>query len=371
MEEKKNDQERSFINNKNSNGAARSNNAAPSIPNSSSSFITYPAPPATAAPAKATKPSPPRDYKTRNIKVSVPQQWGDIKDDHSLEVIIKSTASPALTTEGRTLRASIARVAAKNARSPGKQASIWFNFLTVPRWNVPQTATFNKLFVEGAAPVFVEAVVPITGPTIIRRPKPVARNQLTLDMVHVGISASSIPPANPAPQFQQVNFSKASQDSALSGELRLRLVFPSVATAENAQRWINYAADKAKNIGVSITTVRSSLPLQCVEVAFDVTSMHQDIAQGIPVVKAVESALHRRGVATDCFIVLNEEAQCVAPIRPKDVQYKGITSIRYRPRVLLPLHSLTALEKHSDDFLIRTVALRMCSGCGPASFSHR
>lgn len=218
--------------------------------------------------------------------------------------------TPALTTEGRSLRASIARVAAKNARSPGKQASIWFNFLTVPRWNVPQSAAFRQLFAEGATPVQVEAVVPVTTPIIIRRPKPVASNQMTLD--RMGFGAVDEKSVAPAPLYQQVNYSKASQESAVSGELRLRVVFPSIVAADNAQRWITTAADKARNIVVAIVVQRDSLPLQCVEVAFDVSSMHQEIATGTAIADAVKSALHRRGIATDRFVVLNEEAQCVA-----------------------------------------------------------
>jgi hypothetical protein len=351
-------------NRRSANGAVAPSDAIPSRSSSSPSSSSSSAP---SSSTTAIKPALPRDYKTRNIKISVPQQWSAEKDDHAIEVIIRSTASPALTTEGRTLRASIARAAGKNNRSPGKQASIWFNFLTVPRWGMPQDAAFRSLFEASAAPVSVEAVVPVSSPTIIRRPKPVPSNQLTLGQMGFVEEKSSAP----APLYQQVNFSKASQESALSGELRLRIVFSSIAAADRAQRWITSAAAKVKNIGVAIEAQRDSLPLQCVEVVFDVASMHQDIAKGTPVADAVKAALIRRGITTDRFIVLNEEAQCVAPIRAKDVNYKGITSIRYRPRVLLPLSSLPALERHSDDFTIRTIALRMCSGCGPACFSLR
>ncbi len=354
-------------------GGVTSNNGGDGAPasaaSSSSNAVTSPpSAPAAVTPAPAARATPPHSYKTQNVRISLPKQWDGVTDPCGVEIIIKTSLSPAPTAAGRKLRSTLATIAAKNARSPSKQAALWYNLLTVPKWEANANALLQKLFEEGAAPLQVEAVVPIAPAVAPRRPRPAAAGQLTLSQVGMVVEEKS-----PPLLYQQVNFSQAMQEEARSGELHFRVVFPSSAVADIAQDWLNRASGAQIHHGLDIQVVRDTIPLQCVEVAFDAPSLGAALSQPNATASAcVVDELKRSGVVVDPddIVILNADNDCVAPMRANDIRFRGINSIRYRPRVLLPLHSIGSL-KGGNGFSIRTTAKRMCSGCGPACISLR
>ncbi len=151
-------------------------------------------------------------------------------------------------------------------------------------------------------------------------------------------------------------------------------MFPLVASADAAEQWIAAAAEALLSQGVVVKALRNTMPLKCIEIAFDAPSISKAITSNAatnPIEDLVLDELKRLGVTPERFVVLNGGNQCVAPMRAKDVTWKGVTSIRCRPRVLVPLHCAAQLASNGSSFFIRTIAKRMCSGCGPASVSSR